>query len=115
MNQELPNLTGRLSCRVIGAGGVGGDSGVITVTNTSGRMTKDVISVTINAKADAPRLINVIPDITLEVPGGEHTVNLDRFFTDPDPGDQLSFFAQPDRPGVATATVQGATMTVRAR
>lgn len=60
----------------------------------------------------APRAVGSIPKLTL-APDVEHTVNVDRYFTDPD-GDDLHYSASSSDRSVATVTVSNESVTVTA-
>lgn len=59
-----------------------------------------------------PVAVGTIPDTTL-VEGESYTVNVSQYFDDPD-GDALNYTALSSNASVATATVSGSTLTVRA-
>ena len=61
----------------------------------------------------APVAVGTMPDTTL-VEGDVYTRNVAEFFNDPDDGDGLTYTALSSNATVATASVSGATMTVRA-
>lgn len=66
--------------------------------------------VTVVRSNEAPRAVGTIPDLTLP-PDEERTVDLDRYFIDPD-GDQLHYSATSSDRSVATVTVSDETATV---
>ena len=68
--------------------------------------------VTVTQPNRAPRPQGTIPAVTL-APGGTATVNASNYFTDPD-GDALTYTARSSITGVATVSVSGATVTIRA-
>ena len=59
----------------------------------------------------APRATGSIPAQTLAVGGRPASVNVARYFTDPD-GDALTYAARSSRTGVVTAAVSGSTVTL---
>ena len=59
----------------------------------------------------APRATGSIPAQTLSVGGSAASVNVARYFTDPD-GDALTYTARSSRTGVVTAAVSGSTVTL---
>ena len=59
----------------------------------------------------APRASGSIPAQTLSVGGRAASVNVTRYFTDPD-GDTLTYTARSSRTGIVTAAVSGSTVTL---
>ena len=59
----------------------------------------------------APRASGSIPAQTLSVGGRAASVNVARYFTDPD-GDALTYTARSSRTGIVTASVSGSTVTL---
>ena len=58
-----------------------------------------------------PRATGSVPAQTLTVGGAAASVNVARYFTDPD-GDRLTYTARSSRTGVVTASVSGSTVTL---
>ena len=58
-----------------------------------------------------PRATGSVPAQTLRVGGGAASVNVSRYFTDPD-GDRLTYTARSSRSGVVRASASGSTVTL---
>ncbi len=93
-------------------------AGTATVTVTArdpdGASATQSIAVTVEEDGGTnqpPRAIGSIPAQTLTVGGGSTSVNVARYFTDPD-GDRLTYTARSSRTGVVRATVSGSTVTL---
>ena len=69
-------------------------------------------SVTVERPNRAPRPVGTIPARTLN-PGGTHSIDASRYFTDPD-GDPLTYTAASSNPSVATVAVSGSAVTITA-
>ena len=59
----------------------------------------------------SPRSTGSIPAQMLTVGGAASSVSVARYFTDPD-GDELTYSASTNRPGIVTAVVAGGTVTL---
>ena len=58
-----------------------------------------------------PRVTGSVPAQTLRVGGGSASVNMSRYFTDPD-GDRLTYTARSSRTNIVRASVSGSTVTL---
>ena len=92
----------------------GRSQGTATITVTAhdpeGLTVAQSFDVTVQRPNRAPRVVGTIPKQTLP-PDGQRTVDLDRYFSDPD-GDELDYSATSSDGSVATVTVSDETATV---
>ncbi|MXX54551.1 MAG: hypothetical protein F4X11_10390 [Acidobacteria bacterium] len=89
-------------------------SATITVTarDPDGLTATQQARVTVPQPNRAPRPVGTVPSQTLN-PGGSATVNASQYFSDPD-GDPLTYSTISSNSGVATASVSGSTVRIRA-
>ena len=89
-------------------------SATITVTarDPDGLTATQQARVTVPQPNRAPRPVGTVPSQTLN-PGGSAPVNASQYFSDPD-GDPLTYSTTSSNSGVATASVSGSTVRIRA-
>ncbi len=90
---------------------VGAGTAMVTVTarDPGGLSAMQSIAVTVGGTNRAPRASGSIPAQTLAVSDGAASVNVARYFTDPD-GDALTYTVRSSRNSIVTAAVSGSTV-----
>lgn len=106
--------TATMSGSVVTTTGEGAGSATITITarDPGGLTATQTMAVTVEAVNNAPMVVGMLPDTTLNV-GDTLTEDVAGLFTDHD-DDSLTFAATSSDAAVATASVSGDTLTVEA-
>jgi len=86
----------------------------VTATDPSGLSATQRFTVTVTAANQAPRAVGSIPDQTLTEDGSSRTLDVERYFEDPD-GDALTYRASSSRTSVVRVTVSGSELTLDPR
>jgi len=80
----------------------GADSFEYTISDGNGGMANGTVNIMVTPVNDLPVVVNAITDVIYPEDSGEHVVvsDLNSIFTDPDPGDVLSFSASSNNPDI---------------
>ncbi len=104
VNTSITDSTLTITPVSAGAGRV-----TVTATDPGGLSAAQEFGVTVN---NPPEIVVDIPDQTLFKGGSSVTFDLDDYFSDPDPGDDLGYSASSSPDSVASVGVSGSTLTI---